>query len=107
MSADPRVGTEDTLHIPKGILLRHERRGFCHFSYVDGSRDGHTKWSQRKTNTIQYHFYVKSKTWTNELIYETETDSQTDRLVVAKGEGGGGTDRESVISRCNCYIQNG
>ena len=30
---------------------------------------------------------------TNELIYETETDSDIeDRLVVAKGEGGGGRD---------------
>ena len=39
---------------------------------------------------------------TNELIYETETDSDIEnRLVVAKGEGGeGGKDSEFGISRC-------
>ena len=38
---------------------------------------------------------------TNELIYKTETDSQTYRLVVANGEwGGGGMDWEVGISRC-------
>ena len=39
---------------------------------------------------------------TNEPIYRTETDSQTEnRLVVAKGEGGGGgMDWEFGISRC-------
>ena len=37
---------------------------------------------------------------TNELIYETETDSQTERrLVVAKG-GGAGRGWEFGISRC-------
>ena len=36
-----------------------------------------SKVSQRKTNIILYHFYVESKkNDTNELIYETETDSQ-------------------------------
>ena len=35
--------------------------------------------SQSKTNTIWYHLYVESlkKNGTNELIYKTETDSQT------------------------------
>ena len=34
--------------------------------------------SQRKTNIISYHLYVESlKNDTNELIYKTETDSQT------------------------------
>ena len=32
---------------------------------------------QRKTNTIWYHLHVESKNDTNELIYKTETDSQT------------------------------
>ena len=38
----------------------------------------------------------------NELIYKTETDSQTEnRLVVAKEEGAGGrTEWEFRISRC-------
>ena len=45
---------------------------------------------------------------TNELINQTETDSQTEnRLVVAKGEGvGGGMDWEFGISRCKLlYIE--
>ena len=39
---------------------------------------------------------------TNEPIYKTETDSDTEiRFVVAKGEGGGrGMDSESGVSRC-------
>ena len=43
---------------------------------------------------------------TNEPIYETETESQTieDRLLVAKGEGGGrGKDWEFGISRCKLF----
>ena len=43
---------------------------------------------------------------TNELIYETETDSQTEnRLVVAKGEGGErGMDWEFRVSRCKLLL---
>ena len=34
--------------------------------------------SQTKTNIIQCHLYVESKTnYTNELFHKTETDSQT------------------------------
>ena len=46
---------------------------------------------------------------TNELIYETKTDSDTEnRVVVAKGEGtGGGMEWEVGVGRCNYYIQNG
>ena len=41
---------------------------------------------KRKTNTI-YHSYVNLKYGTNEAIYKTETDSQTEsKAVVAKGE---------------------
>ena len=36
-----------------------------------------SKVSQTKTNSIWYHLYVEYKHDTNELIYETETDSQT------------------------------
>ena len=37
-----------------------------------------------------YHLYVESKYDTNELIYETVTDTEN-RLAVAKGEEGGRT----------------
>ena len=41
----------------------------------------------RKTNIIWYHLYVESKKWTNQLIYKTETDTQTEnKLIVTKGE---------------------
>ena len=44
---------------------------------------------QRKTNII-YHLHVESKKDTNELIYRTETDSQTSEtnLWSPKGKGG-------------------
>ena len=43
---------------------------------MDGPRDYHTELSQ--TNIIWYHLYVESKkNDTNEIIYKTETDSQT------------------------------
>ena len=45
---------------------------------------------------------------TNELIYKTETDSQTQRtdLWLPRGAGGGGVDWEFGISRCKLlYIQ--
>ena len=46
--------------------------GFC--INMEGPRDDHTKWSQRKTNIIWYHLFLEfeKKNDTNELIYETE-----------------------------------
>ena len=45
---------------------------------MDGPRDYHIKWSKIKTNIIWHHLYVESKkNDTDELIYKTETDSQT------------------------------
>ena len=44
----------------------------------------------------------------NELIYTTETDSQTDGLVGAKGEGGGrGSGWELGVSRCELFYVEG
>ena len=53
-----------------------------------------TEVSQRKTNIIWYHLYVKSKkNDTNELIYKTKKDSQTWKkktmLTTGKGDQGG------------------
>ena len=48
---------------------------------MEGLRDCHTKQSkrQRKINTC-YHLYMESKkSDTNELIYKTEIDSETER----------------------------
>ena len=45
---------------------------------MDGPRDCHTKWSKSdRVRQILYHLFVETKNSTNELIYKTETDSQT------------------------------
>ena len=58
----------------------------------------------RKTNTVPYDitYMWNLKYDTNELMYKTETNSQTEnRLVAAKGErDGGGMNWEFGISRC-------
>ena len=83
---------EDVVCIYSGILLSHKKEwnnAIC--SNMDGARDYHTKWSKSEIERqiprdITYMWNLKYDT--NEHIYETETDSQTDnRLVVAKGVG--------------------
>ena len=49
---------------------------------MDGPGDYHTKWSKSHTEKqvsydIAYMWNLKIKNDTNELIYKTETDSQT------------------------------
>ena len=55
---------------------------------MGGFRDYHTKQSERErqiTNNVTYMWNLKYDT--NELIYKTEADSQTEnRFVVAKGK---------------------
>ena len=47
--------------------------------------------SQRKKNITWYNLYVESKkNYTNELIYKTETDSQTQKMNSWLTEGKGG-----------------
>ena len=62
-------------------------------SNMNGPRDDHTKWSksERERNTIWYHWYEESKYDTDELIYEKETDSQTQRadFWLPRGRRGG------------------
>ena len=50
----------------------------------------HTEWSKSKTNIIWYDLYVESKNNTNEIIYKTQTDSQTwkTNLWIPKGKQG-------------------
>ena len=62
---------------------------------MDGPRDCHTKWSlsDKDKYIIRHHLYVESKKQrdTNELVYKTEIDSQTQKtsLWLPKGKGGG------------------
>ena len=57
---------------------------------MDGPRDYHTKRSksERQIHDITYMWDLKCDT--NEFIYETETDSQTEKTRLPKGKGGGG-----------------
>ena len=68
-------------HTHNVILLSHKtewNNAIC--SNMDGPRDYHTKWSKPdRERQIPYDITYKwtLKYHTNELIYKTETDSQT------------------------------
>ena len=72
---------EDVVHIYNGILLSHKKEWnnvIC--SNMDGPRDYQTKWSKsERQRQISYDivYMLNLKYDTNELIYETETDSRT------------------------------
>ena len=89
MSTDRCMHKEVVVHMYNGILLSHQKEwknAIC--SNMDGSREYHTKRSQKEPNAIWYHLYVDSKVHiyaTNEAVKETEADSQMNRLVGAKG----------------------
>ena len=72
---------EDVVHIYNGILLSHiKERNNDICSNMDGPRDYHTKWSKSERERqisydITYMWNLKYNM--NELIYRTETDSET------------------------------
>ena len=78
--------------IYNGILLSHKKEcnnAIC--SNMDGPREYHTKWSKSgKERQILYITYMWNlKNNTNEYIYKTETDSQTQETYgYQKGKGG-------------------
>ena len=69
------------VHIYNGILLSHKKEqnnAIC--SNMGGPRDYHTKWSKSdRERQIPYDitYMCNLKYDTNELIYQTETESQT------------------------------
>ena len=81
MSTDRWMDKEDVVHIYNGIVLSYKKEqnnAIC--SNMDELRDYHMKWSKsdrerQKPYDITYMWNLKYDT--NELIYETETDSQT------------------------------
>ena len=84
MSIDRGVDKEDVVHKYNGILLSHWIEwNNAIFSNMNGPRDDRTKWSKSdRERQISYDIaYLwnlkKKKKDTNELIYKTETDSQT------------------------------
>ena len=71
---------------------------------MDGPRDDHSKWSQ-KDKYITYTWNLKYDT--NEVIYKTETDSQTLWTDLPREEGAWGRmDWESGLADANCYTEN-
>ena len=67
-------------HTHNGLLLSHKKNEILSFAatWVDLEITLLSEVSQTKTNIILYHLYVESKkNNTKELIYKTETDSQT------------------------------
>ena len=81
MSIDGWMDKEDVVPIYNGILLRHKKeRNNAICSNMNGTRDYHTKWSKSdRERQIPYDitYMWNLKYDTNELIYKTETDSQT------------------------------
>ena len=77
------------VYIYNGILLSHQKEwnnAIC--SNTDATREYHTK-SERQRQIPHDIIYTWTLTFdTNELAYETETDSDIEnKLMVAKGEG--------------------
>ena len=77
---------------------------------MGGTRDYHTEWSKSEREMPYDTTYMWNLSYdTNELIYKTETDSQTLRtdLWFPRGKWSGrGMDWEFWISRCKlCYIE--
>ena len=91
---------KDVVHIYNGILLSHKKEwnnAIC--SNMDGTREYHTKWSKSEREKqipydITYMWNLKCNT--NELIYETETDSNREQTCGCQGGGGWGRDEVGV-----------
>ena len=86
-----------------GMLLSHKQWNSVICSSVDGLEIiTLTEVSQKDKDTIRYHFYVKSKIG-HKWIYLQNRNRLTDvenRLMVAKGEGGGIRRLRVGIHRC-------
>ena len=85
------INKEDVVFIYNGLLLSHKggwNNATC--SNTDGPRDYHPKWNKSERERqipydITYMWNLKYDT--NELIYEKETDSQTQRTDLWLPEG--------------------
>ena len=87
--------------LPSEALIKNAA-SIC--SKMDGSRDNHSKWSQ-KDKYITYTWNLKYDT--NEVIYKTETDSQTLWTDLPREEGAWGRmDWESGLADANYYTEN-
>ena len=78
MSINRAMDKEDVIHVYNGILLSHKKEwnnAIC--SNMDGPRDYHTKSDREIQISYDITYMWNLKNDTNELIYKTETDSQT------------------------------
>ena len=101
----------DMVHIYNEILFSHKNEqsnAIC--SNIDATRNYHTS-EVRKTNTIWYHLYVKSKIW-HKWTYlwknkKTKSKTQENKLLIAKGERAGReVEWEFGVRRCKLlYIE--
>ena len=92
MPIDRRMDKEDVVYIYNGILLSHKKeKNWVICRDVDGPGDYHTKQSksERERQTPYAITYMQNlnKNDTNELIYKTETDSQTSKTKLWLPEG--------------------
>ena len=73
------MDTGNAVHLSNEILLHHwQEWNYAIWSNMDGARDNHTKWSKSESEGPRDFTYMWNlKHYTNELICETETDSQT------------------------------
>ena len=112
MSIDTLMDKENVICTYSGILSSLKKEGnnaIC--SNMDGPRNYHTKWSKsERERQIPYNitYMWNLKYDTNELIYETKTDSQRTDLWLPRGRGV----REGWIGSMglvdgNYYIYNG
>ena len=99
------------VYIYNGILFSHKKNEIMPFlaTWMDLEIIilSEVKSDQRKTNTIWYHLYVESKRGHKRTYLRNRLTDIGNRLVVVKGEGGGGElDGEFGISRCKLlYIE--
>ena len=87
------------LYIKKKKKKREWSNAIC--SNMDATRDFHTKWSKKKTNTIWYHLYAEITIWHKWTSLWNRLTGIANRPMVAKGEWSGrGRDWEFGVSRC-------
>ena len=107
MSIKRRTDKEDVVHIENGILLSHKKEqnnAIC--SNMDGPRDSHIEFSQRKTNIVWYHLYVESKVWHKSTYFTKQKQTHRRGELTCGCQGGGtgeGMDLECGISRCKLF----
>ena len=73
---------------------------------MDGPRNYRTRWGKSEKLKIPYGiaYMWNLKSHTNELIYETETGSQTQRTDLPRERAGEGWTGSLGLADANCYI---